>query len=106
MDYRIPFPEEQPEEGKMEEYAKILMMRLPLQIDDGDVKVANKVMYHFPRGIQSEAGKTILAIDFLITWSGMRIEELFHLKEKESGTMVTIKWVMYLMPKKELSILG
>jgi hypothetical protein len=106
MDYRIPFPEEQPEEGKLEEYSKILKSRLSLQIEDDNAEDDKEVAYPFPNGIISEAGKIILTIDFLMTCSGKRIGELFHLKEKESGTMVTLRWVMDLVPKKEMAILG
>ena len=106
MDYRIPFPEEQPEEGKLEEYSKILKRRLSLQIEDDNTEDDEEVAYPFPNGIISEAGKIILTIDFLMTCSGKRIGELFHLKEKESGTMVTLRWVMELVPKKEMAILG
>ena len=106
MDYRIPFPEEQPEEGKLEEYSKILKRRLSLQIEDDNAEDDEEVAYPFPNGIISEAGKIILTIDFLMTCSGKRIGELFHLKEKESGTMVTLRWVMDLVPKKEMAILG
>ena len=106
MDYRIPFPEEQPEEGKLEEYSKIVKSRLSLQIEDDNAEDDKEVAYPFPNGIISEAGKIILTIDFLMTCSGKRIGELFHLKEKESGTMVTLKWVMELVPKKEMAILG
>ena len=106
MDYRIPFPEEQPEEGKLEEYSKILKRRLSLQIEDDNTEDDEEVAYPFPNGIISEAGKIILTIDFLMTCSGKRIGELFHLKEKESGTMVQIKWMMELVPKKEMAILG
>ena len=106
MDYRIPFPEEQPEEGKLEEYSKILKRRLSLQIEDDNAEDDEEVAYPFPNGIISEAGKIILTIDFLMTCSGKRIGELFHLKEKESGTMVTLRWVMELVPKKEMAILG
>ena len=106
MDYRIPFPEEQPEEGKLEEYSKILKRRLSLQIEDDNAEDDEEVAYPFPNGIISEAGKIILTIDFLMTFSGKRIGELLHLKEKESGTMVTLRWVMDLVPKKEMAILG
>ena len=106
MDYRIPFPEEQPEEGKLEEYSKILKSRLSLQIEDDNAEDDEEVAYPFPNGVISEAGKIILTIDFLMTCSGKRIGELFHLKEKESGTMVTLRWVMDLVPKKEMAILG
>ena len=106
MDYRIPFPEEQPEEGKLEEYSKILKRRLSLQIEDDNAEADEEVAYPFPNGIISEAGKIILTIDFLMTFSGKRIGELLHLKEKESGTMVTLRWVMDLVPKKEMAILG
>ena len=106
MDYLIPFPEEQPEEGKLEEYSKILKRRLSLQIEDDNTEDDEEVAYPFPNGIISEAGKIILTIDFLMTCSGKRIGELFHLKEKESGTMVTLRWVMELVPKKEMAILG
>lgn len=106
MNYLIPFPEEQSEEGKLEEYSDILMKRLSLQKDDGDADTTDEVVYQFPKGIKSEAGQLILTIDFLMTRSGKRIGELFHLKEKESGTMVTLKWVMELVPKKEMAILG
>lgn len=105
MDYRIPFPEEQPEEGKLEEYSKILKRRLSLQIEDDNAEDDEEVAYPFPNGIISEAGKIILTIDFLMTFSGKRIGELLHLKEKESGTMVTLRWVMDLVPKKEMAIL-
>ena len=106
MDYRIPFPEEQPEEGKLEKYSKILKRRLSLQIEDDNAEDDEEVAYPFPNGIISEAGKIILTIDFLMTFSGKRIGELLHLKEKESGTMVTLRWVMDLVPKKEMAILG
>ena len=106
MDYLIPFPEEQPEEGKLEEYSKILKRRLSLQIEDDNTEDDEEVAYPFPNGVISEAGKIILTIDFLMTCSGKCIGELFHLKEKESGTMVTLRWVMELVPKKEMAILG
>ena len=106
MDYRIPFPEEQPEEGKLEEYTKILKRRLSLQIEDDDADDDDELVCRFPYGINSEAGKIILTLDFLMTCSGKRIGEIFHLKEKESGTMVSIKWMMNLVPKNEMAILG
>lgn len=106
MVYLIPFPEEQPEEGKLEEYSEILMKRLSLQRDGDDVETVNEVVYQFPKGIKSEAGKLILTIDFLITRSGKRIGELFHLTEEETKTIVTIRWVMDLVPKNEMAILG
>ena len=106
MDYKIPFPEEQPEEGKLEEYSKILKRRLSLQIEGDNAEDVDELVYPFPYGINSEAGKIILTIDFLLTSSGKRIGEIFHLKEKESGTMVSIKWMMNLVPKKEMVILG
>ena len=106
MDYRIPFPEEQPEEGKLEEYSKILKRRLSLQIEDGNAEADDELVCPFPYGINSEAGKIILTLDFLMTCSGKRIGDIFHLKEKESSTMVSIKWMMDLVPKKEMAILG
>lgn len=106
MDYRIPFPEEQHEEGKLEEYSEILMKRLSLQRDDDDAETVDEVVYQFPKGIKSEAGKIILTLDFLMTRSGKRIGELFHLKEEETKTIVTIRWVMDLVPKNEMAILG
>lgn len=106
MDYLIPFPEEQPEEGKLEEYSEILMQCLPLQKDDDDAEATDEVVYQFPKGIKSEAGKLILTIDFLMTRSGKRIGELFHLKEEETKTIVTIRWMMDLVPKDEMAILG
>jgi hypothetical protein len=106
MDFKIPFPEEQPEEGKLEKYSKILKRRLSLQIEDDNAEADEEVAYTFPNGVISEAGKIILTIDFLMTCSGKRIGELFHLKEKESGTMMTLRWVMELVPKKEMAILG
>ena len=75
-------------------------------MDDDNAEDDEEVAYPFPNGIISEAGKIILTIDFLMTCSGKRIGELFHLKEKESGTMVTLRWVMELVPKKEMAILG
>lgn len=106
MDYRIPFPEEQPEEGKLEEYSKILKRRLPLQIEDENAEDDDELVYPFPYGINSEAGKIILTLDFLMTCSGKRIGELFHLNEEETMTMVSIKWMMNLVPKNEMAILG
>lgn len=106
MDYRIPFPEEQPEEGKLEEYSKILKRRLSLQIEDENAEDDDELVYTFPYGINSEAGKIILTLDFLMTCSGKRIGELFHLTEKETMTMVSIKWMMNLVPKNEMAILG
>lgn len=106
MDYRIPFPEEQPEEGKFEEYSTILMQRLSLQMDDNDTETVDEVVFQFPKGIKSGAGKIILTLDFLMTRSGKRIGELFHLKEEETKTIVTIRWVMDLVPKNEMAILG
>ena len=90
MDYFIPFPEEQPDKGKLEEYSEILM---------------KKVAYPFPKRIKSEAGKIVLTLDFLMTWSGERIGELFHLDEEEKRTMVSIRWMMDLVPKNEMTIL-
>lgn len=106
MDYRIPFPEEQPEEGKLEEYSKILKRRLSLQIEDENAEDDDELVYPFPYGINSEAGKIILTLDFLMTCSGKRIGELFHLNEEETMTMVSIKWIMNLVPKNEMAILG
>ena len=106
MDYRIPFPEEQPEEGKLEEYSKILKRRLSLQIEDENAEDDDELVYPFPYGINSEAGKIILTLDFLMTCSGKRIGELFHLNEEETMTMVSIKWMMNLVPKNEMAILG
>lgn len=106
MDYFIPFPEDPPDEGKLEEYSTILMQRLSLQMDDDDTEATNEVVYQFPKGIKSEAGKIILTIDFLIMRSGKRIGELFHLNEEELRTMVSIKWMMDLAPKDEMPILG
>lgn len=106
MDYFIPFPEDPPDEGKLEEYSTILMQRLSLQMDDDDTEAADEVVYQFPNGIKSEAGKIILTIDFLITRSGMRVGKLFHLNEEELRTMVSIKWMMDLVPKDEMPILG
>ena len=106
MDYRIPFPEEQPEEGKLEEYSKILKRRLSLQIEGDNAEDDDELAYPFPYGINSEAGKIILTLDFLMTCSGKRIGELFHLNEEETMTMVSIKWMMNLVPKNEMAILG
>lgn len=106
MDYFIPFPEEQPDKGKLEEYSEILMKQLSLKKDDDDAVVSNEVAYPFPKGIKSEAGKIILAIDFLVTCSGERIGALFHLDEEERKTMVSIRWMMDLVPKNEIAILG
>ena len=106
MDYRIPFPEEQPEEGKLEEYSKILKRRLSLQIEGDEAEADVELAYPFPYGINSEAGKIILTLDFLMTCSGKRIGELFHLNEEETMTMVSIKWMMNLVPKNEMAILG
>ena len=66
MDYRIPFPEEQPEEGRLEEYSKILKRRLSLQIEGDNAEDDDELAYPFPYGINSEAGKIILTLDFLI----------------------------------------
>ena len=106
MDLTIPFAEDPPDGGKLEEYSTILMQRLSLQMDDDDTEATNEVVYQFPKGIKSEAGKIILTIDFLITRSGKRIGELFHLNEEELRTMVSIKWMMDLVPKDEMVILG
>jgi hypothetical protein len=106
MDYFIPFPEDLPDEGKLEKYSTILMQRLSLQMDDDDTEATDEVVYQFPKGIKSDAGKIILTIDFLITSSGKRIGELFHLNEEELRTMVSIKWMMDLVPKDEMVILG
>ena len=106
MDYRIPFPEEQPEEDGLEKYSKILKRRLSLQIEDDDAEDDDELAYPFPYGINSEAGKIILTLDFLMTCSGKRIGELFHLNEEETMTMVSIKWMMNLVPKNEMAILG
>ena len=106
MDYRIPFPEEQPEEGKLEEYSKILKRRLSLQIEGDNAEDDDELAYPFPYGINSEAGKIILTLDFLMACSGKRIGELFHLNEEETMTMVSIKWMMNLVPKNEMAILG
>lgn len=106
MDYRILFPEEQPEEGKLEEYSKILKRRLSLQIEGDNAEDDDELAYPFPYGINSEAGKIILTLDFLMTCSGKRIGELFHLNEEETMTMVSIKWMMNLVPKNEMAILG
>lgn len=106
MDYRIPFPEEQPEERKLEEYSKILKRRLSLQIKGDNAEDDDELAYPFPYGINSEAGKIILTLDFLMTCSGKRIGELFHLNEEETMTMVSIKWMMNLVPKNEMAILG
>ena len=106
MDYRIPFPEEQPEEGNLEEYSKILKRRLSLQIEGDNAEDDDELAYPFPYGINSEAGKIILTLDFLMTCSGKRIGELFHLNEEETMTMVSIKWMMNLVPKNEMAILG
>ena len=95
----IPFAEDPPDGGKLEEYSTILMQRLSLQMDDDDTEATNEVVYQFPKGIKSEAGKIILTIDFLITRSGKRIGELFHLNEEELRTMVSIKWMMDLVPR-------
>lgn len=106
MDILIPFPEEQAEEGKLEEFSEILMKRLSLQRDDDDAEANDEVVYQFPKEIKSEAGKTILTIDFLITRSGKRIGELFHLNEEETKTIVMLRWMMDLVPKNEMAILG
>lgn len=94
------------EEDKFGRFVEVLMERLSLRMEDGYEMIPEEIVYQFPEGIRSEAGKTILTIDFLTTSSGKSINDLMQLDEEEVKTKVSLKSVMAMVPENEMDIIG
>lgn len=112
--YKIEFPEDKvldgdessKKENALQNCKEMMMNELDLEIDKNMPEGPDMVSFEFPKEIQSDVGRLILALDFLIMWSGKSIGDLLHLEESEMGTKVSLESVMRLVPEKEMDFLG